>query len=56
MTKADGVFRAFLIACGMLLLTACNGPQPETYPISGEPCAEDDPVGEIEAGTCVPPV
>jgi hypothetical protein len=39
-----------LIAGGAL--AACTAP--DTYPISGEPCAEDDPVRGIRAGECLP--
>ena len=41
-----------LIALGTL--TACE--TPETYPISGQACAPDDPVQDLSGDSCAPPV
>ncbi len=41
--------RALLLAAG---LAACAAPG--SYPGSGAPCAEDDPVRGIRAGECLP--
>jgi len=34
-------------------LAACEA---ETYPISGEECGPNDPVKELDATNCLPPV
>ena len=43
-----------LLLAGLLGLAACTGPEPETYPLSDAPCAENDPVKDIEPLDCVP--
>ena len=47
-------FPIALMLSGLVFLSACTEPDPVTYPISGEPCAEDDPVKDIEPLDCVP--
>ena len=50
MTRALLCF--WLVAIGVL--AACENP--ETYPVSGEACAPDDPVKDLSAENCTPPV
>lgn len=38
------------------LLLACTETPPETYPITGNDCGPNDPVRDIDAGDCTPPV
>jgi len=38
--------------CATLLVAACTSPAPETYPVTGQPCAPDDPVRRIDVGAC----
>lgn len=44
-----------LICCAAWLLAGCEKPEPATYPVSGRPCAPDDPVHELAHTNCVPP-
>lgn len=39
------------LAALLLALAACT--QPDTYPVSGEPCDPDDPVQDM--ADCIPP-
>lgn len=47
--------RILLAALTLAALAACEAPEPETYPLSGEPCSEEDRVKGIDAGDCLPP-
>ncbi len=43
---------AMLLALAALItLAACEGQ--DSYPLSGEPCAPEDPVQELDARDCV---
>ncbi|MBY6006674.1 hypothetical protein KUV62_22310 [Salipiger bermudensis] len=43
---------AMLLAlAGLITLAACEGH--DSYPLSGEPCAPEDPVQELDARDCV---
>ena len=48
-------FLSRLLPLGLLLLAlaACET-EPETYPITGEPCSPDDPVQETDVIRCAP--
>ncbi|WP_299686865.1 hypothetical protein [uncultured Tateyamaria sp.] len=48
--------RALLCLClaALGVLAACE--TPDTYPVSGEACAPDDPVKDLSAENCTPPV
>ena len=37
-----------------LTLSACT--EDETYPVSGEECGPNDPVKDLDAADCLPPV
>ncbi|MDG4649888.1 hypothetical protein P6F26_15690 [Roseibacterium sp. SDUM158017] len=43
-----------LMISALLALTACE--TPTRYPVTGEPCSSGDPVLELDARDCVPPV
>ncbi len=43
---------AVLALLGTVLLAACT--EPDTYPVSGEPCAPGDAVKTVDPLTCVP--
>jgi hypothetical protein len=49
------VIAVLMIFSGLILLSACTGPAPCRYPISGAACAADDPVHDLRAGT-IPPM
>lgn len=49
-------FTMLLLLSCFVGLTACEEPAPATYPVSGQPCSPDDPVHDLDAGDCVPPV
>lgn len=42
------------LVAALLLVAACTKPEPETYPLSGEQCAPDDPVQDISLPPCPP--
>ncbi|MBS0124583.1 hypothetical protein [Thetidibacter halocola] len=44
-----------ILLASLFGLAACEDPAPTTYPLSGEPCAADDPVQEMDIGDCAPP-
>jgi hypothetical protein len=39
---------------GVLALAACDRTPPRCYPISGQPCAPDDPVHDLSPGGVMP--
>jgi hypothetical protein len=41
-------------ALAALLLALAGCAETGTYPITGEPCGPDDPVGDVRAGECIP--
>ncbi len=47
------LFQMLAILFAAITLSAC---EPETYPISGEECGPNDPVQELDATNCLPPV
>lgn len=48
------IFAAMIAAFALLALTGCAEEKAETYPFSGQPCGEADPVLDIETGDCAP--
>lgn len=42
-----------LLAALVVALSAC-ATEPESYPLSGEPCDPDDPVRSVEISECMP--
>lgn len=48
-------FISLVMACvAFSTLTGCT--DPDHYPISGQECSPDDPVQDLDAHDCVPPV
>lgn len=45
-----------LTVCTVSLLAACTAPEPTTYPVSGQPCAPEDPVHDLGPDDCTPQV
>lgn len=43
-----------LIFTAFAALAGCT--DPEQYPISGQECSPDDPVHDLSASDCIPPV